>query len=169
MTHDQAQRPRDYGGWRRRRSIGLWGLGTGGTFTVLAALMALILVAAADIKALVYVAPPVLAIGAISLARINGEPIAVRAVRRVRWWHATSRKYNRYRAAVIREHSAGFQLPGVLAPTALVDAEDGYGGRYGVGRPRPGWRTGPTPTPGSRTGAAGCPPSATSRCCGGSP
>src|SRR5260370_12025151 len=63
---------------------------------------------------------------------MNGEPIAVRAVRRVRWWHATSRKYNRYRAAVIREHSAGFQLPGVLAPTALVDAEDGYGGRYGV-------------------------------------
>ena len=30
------------------------------------------------------------------------------------------------------EHSPRFQLPGVLAPLTLLDAEDGYGGRYGI-------------------------------------
>ncbi len=31
MLQEQAHRPRDYGGWRRRRGIGMWGLGTIGT------------------------------------------------------------------------------------------------------------------------------------------
>ena len=61
MPQEQPQRPRDYGGWRRRRGIGLWGLGTAGTFAVLAAVLVLILVSAVDVSALVYVAPPVLA------------------------------------------------------------------------------------------------------------
>src|SRR6202034_3375044 len=33
---------------------------------------------------------------------------------------------------VVAEHSPAWQLPGVLAPLALLDAEDGYGGRYGL-------------------------------------
>jgi hypothetical protein len=132
MSHDQAQRSRDYGGWRRRRGIGLWGLGTGGTFTALAALMAVIVVAAADPAVLIYVAPPLAVAAALGLARINGEPLALKAVRRVRWWHGTRRNYTKYRAGVVRELPTAFQLPGVLAPATLVDAEDGYGGRYGV-------------------------------------
>ena len=31
MSYDQPQQPRDYGGWRRRRGIGLFGLGAAGT------------------------------------------------------------------------------------------------------------------------------------------
>ena len=30
------------------------------------------------------------------------------------------------------EQSPAFQMPGVLAPLTLLDAEDGYGGRYGI-------------------------------------
>ena len=132
MSYDQAQGPRDYGGWRRRRGIGLFGLGAAGTAAVLAALLVLIIVAAADAAALLYVAPPVLAAGGLGLARVGGEPLAWAALRRLRWRHARTRDYTRYRVAVVAEHSPAYQLPGVLAPLALLDAEDGYGGRYGI-------------------------------------
>ena len=132
MSYDQPQQPRDYGGWRRRRGIGLFGLGAAGTAGVLAALLALIVTAAADPVALLYVAPPVLAGGGLALARVNGEPLALAALRRARWRYAASRDYTGYRADVVAGHSPAFPLPGVLAPLALLDAEDGYGGRYGI-------------------------------------
>src|SRR5712691_3316316 len=131
MVPDQA-RARDYGGWRRRRGIGLWGLGAAGTLAVLAAAMLVILVAAADVRALVFVAPPVVIAVGVGVAKVSGEPVALRAVRWLRWWHASARGYTRYQAAVVAEHAAGFTLPGVLAPIALLSAEDGYGGRYGI-------------------------------------
>ena len=132
MTQQQAQPPRDYGGWRRRRGIGLLGLGTAGTFTVLGVLVIVILVAAVHVAALVYVVPPVIVAGALGLARIGGQPVALAALMRLRWWYGSARQYSKYRAGVVREHSPAFALPGVLASTALLDAEDGYGGRYGI-------------------------------------
>jgi hypothetical protein len=132
MSGDQEQEPRNYGGWRLRRGIGLFGLGAGGTVAVLAALLVLIIVAAASPAALLYVAPPVLACGGVGLARVGGEPLALAVLRRVRWRYALSREYTRYRVAVAAEHSPAWRLPGVLAPLALLDAEDGYGGRYGL-------------------------------------
>ncbi len=133
MVQEQsAARPRDYGGWRRRRSIGLWGLGTAGTFAVLAAALTLVVVAAVDVRALVYAGPPVLIAAGAGLARIGGEPLALRVLRRVRWQVASARGYTRYRVDVVTEHLGGFTLPGVLASAALLSAEDGYGGRYGI-------------------------------------
>ena len=132
MTDYDDRGPRDYGGWRRRRGIGLFGLGAAGTLGVLGALLALIVTATADAAALLYVAPPVLVLGGLSLTRIGGEPLALAAVRRLRWWHGAMRNYTRYRVAVVAEHSPAFPMPGVLAPLTLLDAEDGYGGRYGI-------------------------------------
>ena len=132
MSDDQAQAPRDYGGWRLRRGIGLFGLGMGGTIAMLAALLVLIITAAASPAALLYVAPPLLAGGGIGLARAGGEPLALAALRRARWRYASSRDWTRYRVAVVAEHSPAWRLPGVLAPLALLDAEDGYGGRYAL-------------------------------------
>ena len=139
MSAGQAQAPRDYGGWRLRRGIGLFGLGLGGTAAGLGALLMLIIVAAVDARALLYVAPPLLAGGGIGLARVGGEPLALAALRRARWRYASSRDWTRYRVAVVAEHSPAWRLPGVLAPLALLDAEDGYGGRYGIvaGPPQP--------------------------------
>ena len=54
------------------------------------------------------------------------------ALRRLRWQYGSARNYTAYRAAVVAGHSPGFQMPGVLAPLTLLDAEDGYGGRYGI-------------------------------------
>src|SRR6266851_9863511 len=132
MLQEQARRPRDYGGWRRQRGIGLWGLGTTGTFAVLATTVVVILVAAIDVRALIYVAPPVAVTAAIRLARVSGEPLALKALRRLRWQLASARGYTKYRVGVVTEHPNGFSLPGVLAPAALLSAEDGYGGRYGL-------------------------------------
>jgi hypothetical protein len=132
MSGHETHRPRDYGGWRRRRGIGLFGLGAPGTLAVLGALLALIITAAADADMLVYVAPPVLAAGGLGLTRIGGEPLALAAVRRLRWWHGSARSYTRYRAAVVAERVPEFPMPGVLAPLTLLDAEDGSGGRYGI-------------------------------------
>jgi hypothetical protein len=132
ISDDQAHAPRDYGGWRLRRGIGLFGLGAAGTVAVLAALLVLIIVAAADPAALLYVAPPVLAGGGAGLARVGGVPLALAVLRRARWRYASAREFTRYRVPVVAEHSPAFRLPGVLAPLALLDAEDGYGGRYGI-------------------------------------
>jgi hypothetical protein len=130
--YDQAPEPRSYGGWRRRRGVGLFGLGPAATAAVLAALLVLIIVAAADSAALLYAGPPVLAACGVGLARAGGEPLALAALRLLRWRHALRRDYTRYRAAVVAEHSPRYRLPGVLAPLTLLDAEDGCGGRYGI-------------------------------------
>ena len=82
MNDQDTPGPRDYGGWRRRRGIGLFGLGATGTLAVLGALLAMITVATADAAALLYVAPPLLLAGGLGLARIGGEPLALAAVRR---------------------------------------------------------------------------------------
>ena len=132
MPEEEVRRPRDYGGWRRRRGIGLWGLGASGTFAALAAPVVVILVAAVDVRALIYVGPPVLVTAGLGLARVGGEPVALKVLRRLRWSCASARGYTKYRASVVTEHSGGFTLPGVLAPAALLSAEDGYGGRYGL-------------------------------------
>ena len=132
MLQEQAGQARDYGGWRRRRGIGLWGLGAGGTFTVLAVAAVLIGLAALDARALAFAGPPVVAAGGLGLARVGGEPLLLAGIRRVRWWHASARGYTRYQALVVAERAGGFTLPGVLASAALLSAEDGYGGRYGL-------------------------------------
>ena len=132
MSYDRTQAPRDYGGWRRRRGIGLFGLGATGTLAVLGALLVLIIVAAASPAALLYAGPPVLAAGGLGLARAGGEPLALAALRRMRWRYAGTRGYTRYRAGVVAQHSPACQMPGVLAPLELLDCEDGYGGRYGI-------------------------------------
>jgi hypothetical protein len=132
MSYHDTNVPRDYGGWRRRRGIGMFGFGAAGTAAVLGALLVLIIVATADAAALLYVAPPVLLAGGLGLARVGGEPLALAALRRLRWQYGSARNYTAYRAAVVAGHSPGFQMPGVLAPLTLLDAEDGYGGRYGI-------------------------------------
>ena len=127
-----AARPRTYGGWRRRRSIGLLGLGTTATVCLLGGVLVLLVLGAISLTALLYVAPPVLVAAGLSLLRFDDTAVAVHVVRRVRWWHASSRGYTKYRAGVVVEHPRAFQLPGVLAPMRLLDAEDGAGGRYGL-------------------------------------
>ena len=128
----QTSGPRTYGGWRRRRSIGLLGLGTTGTLILLGAAVIVVISAAISLTVLAYAAPPIIIVGGLSLIRVGGIPLGQVALQRLRWWRATARGYTSHRAGVVLQHPRAFQLPGVLASTALLSAEDGYGGRYGL-------------------------------------
>ncbi|MEV3924609.1 SCO6880 family protein [Actinomadura coerulea] len=128
MEHDI----RTYGGWRRRQGIGLLGLDTTSTFIALGTAMLLVLTAATAPRLLVYLLPPALISGALSLVRVGGVPLACVVLARCRWRWGVWRGHTRYRAGVVIDHPRAFQLPGVLAPLTLLSAEDGYCGRYGI-------------------------------------
>ena len=131
MSGQQAA-PRTYGGWRRRRPVGLFGLGPAGTMMLLGAVTGVLALVAVSPRLALYAAPPVLAVAGLSLARVQGVPLATATAIRVRWWRAVRRDWASYRAGIIVPHPRAWQLPGVLAPTMLVSAEDADGGRYGL-------------------------------------
>lgn len=127
---------RSYGGWRRTRSVGLLGLGTAGTLVLLGCCAALLLLAALSLKTLLYIGPPAVLAGAAALIRIRGVALGQLALQRLRWHHGTRAGYTGYRAEVVFRHTGTLQLPGTLAATELLSAEDGYGRRYGLVRDR---------------------------------
>jgi hypothetical protein len=130
MTSDHHVRT--YGGWRRSRGIGLLGLGPAATFVLLGCFAALVLVAAFSLRLLIYAAPPAALAGAAALIRVGGVPLGQLAVQRLRWWHGTHAGHTSYRAEVVQQHTGILQLPGTLAATDLLSAEDGQGGQYGL-------------------------------------
>jgi len=112
--------------------MGLLGFGPAGTLVLLGVVIAVLATVTISPRAALYVAPPLAAGTGVSLVRVRGMPLATAALIRARWHLATARDRTRYRAGIIVAHPRAFQLPGVLAPTALVSAEDGLGGRYGL-------------------------------------
>lgn len=126
------QAPRTYGGWRRSRGIGFFGLGMGGTLVLLGAILVMVIVVQISPQMLLWVGPPALIVASSVLVRINGEPAGMVIVQRVRWILGSIRGHHRYKAGVITDHPHAFQLPGVLAPLRLLSAHDGLGGSYGV-------------------------------------
>ncbi|MEU8309851.1 SCO6880 family protein [Actinomadura sp. NPDC048955] len=132
MSTTSRTEPRTYGGWRRRRAIGLLGLGTGGTLALMGALVLVIVSGAVSLHALLVAGPCALVVGALTVVRVHGVPLGQLALQHSRWWYAAKRGYTKYTAGVVIDHPRAFQLPGVLAPTTLLSAEDGLGGRYGL-------------------------------------
>ena len=122
---------RTYGGWRRSRGMGLFGLGPTQTLLVLGAITALILAGTINVTVLVVAAGPCLVTLGLILARWDGVPLAVGIVRRVRWLSGVTRNRTRYRSGPMVDGEHVWQLPGVLAATTVVSAAD-PGGAYGV-------------------------------------
>jgi hypothetical protein len=123
---------RTYGGWRRKRSIGLLGLGFTSTLVLLGCLIVLMLVAFIDQRYASYMVPPLVVVFALALIPVQGGSLLSFVLTRVRWWWATVRGRTRYRAGAPPGRPRAFQLPGVLAPVTLLSAEDGRGGRFGI-------------------------------------
>ncbi|WP_433501743.1 SCO6880 family protein (plasmid) [Sphaerimonospora sp. CA-214678] len=118
--------PRTYGGWRRRRGIGLFGMGVGVTFALLGVVVALLVAAAVSPRALVYLVPPLLMAALLGLAPAGATPLAGVLLVRWRWWYGTRRDLTRFRS------EPHLELPGVLAPTVPLSMMDGYGRPYGL-------------------------------------
>jgi hypothetical protein len=123
---------RTYGGWRRSRGMGLFGLGPVASAVVLGGVLSLITAAAFSLGAALILAVPVGLLIAASLIRWDGVPLSHALVERARWAVGMMRGYPSWRGGVVVEHPRAWQLPGVLAPTELVTADDGLGGTYGV-------------------------------------
>jgi hypothetical protein len=132
MTGPGHEPPRTYGGWRRSRGIGLLGFGPAATFTLLGALTILLVIAAVSARLLEYAAPPAILAGAAGLIRPGGVPLIQLAVQRLRWQYGTLTGRTDYQAAAVLRHAGVLTLPGTLAATELLSADDGYGGRYGL-------------------------------------
>lgn len=127
-----AAGPRTYGGWRKRRPMGLLGFGPIGTAVILGAVILVLGTLTLSPRLGLYVAPPVVAGIGVSLIRVGGMPVVTWVMIRVRWHAAAARNWTTYRAGTVSTLPGTVRMPGVLAGTALVDAEDGRGSRYGL-------------------------------------
>ena len=134
MTTTSPQRieHRTYGGWRLARGIGLLGLGLVETLVVLGIVLVVLIAAAFSLLLAAIVAVPSVLVIASLLLRVGGVSIAHALIGRIRWWVGVWRGQDSYRAGIVIDHPRAFQLPGVLAPLALISAEDGFGGTYGL-------------------------------------
>jgi hypothetical protein len=131
-AQNTAAGPRTYGGWRRNKPMGLLGFGPVGTGILLAAAIAVLGTATLSPHLIEYVVPPVIAGAGVSLIRVGGMPAGTWAWIRVRWQVAAAKDWTTYRAGTVYPLPGTVHMPGVLAATALVDAEDGRGGRFGL-------------------------------------
>ncbi|NAZ81037.1 hypothetical protein GTR02_04305 [Kineococcus sp. R8] len=127
---------RTYGGWRRTRGIGLFGLGATATLIVLGCAVVPLLGLAIDVRTGLTLAVPCALVTLVTCARIDGVPFSHLVIRRCQWRWAVARGYTSLRAGVVSDHPSAWQLPGVLAPTELLSVEDGRGGRFGLVRDR---------------------------------
>lgn len=83
-------------------------------------------------RLLAFVAPLFAVLGGLALVRVGGESAALAGLHRLRWRYATARGFTRYRLSIAAEQPGWFSLPGVLAPAALLSAEDAFGGSFGI-------------------------------------
>jgi hypothetical protein len=122
---------RTYGGWRRSRGMGLFGLGPAQTFAVLAAVTTLIIAGSMGLTALAVAAVPCVLLVAGLLMRWDGVTLSAAIAQRVRWLVGSTRGYTSYRSGVMVAGEHAWQLPGVLAPTTLLTVADDTGD-YGL-------------------------------------
>lgn len=135
MTLDtgSAHTVRTYGGWRRARGIGLFGLGPAGSVVVLACIVGPLLLASTRLSLGVLALPPAGVVALLTLARLDDLTLAEIVARRLRWAWAVHRGWTTYRADTVVEHARAWDLPGVLAPTRLLTCRPGAGAGSGAG------------------------------------
>ncbi|MEV0650087.1 SCO6880 family protein [Phytomonospora sp. NPDC050363] len=122
---------RTYGGWRRSRGIGLFGLEQFQTVLVLAALTALLITVSVALPALIVVGPIAAIVLVLAIARWDGVTLVSMGRQRMRWLLGTSKGHHRYAGGLAGNGQHPWELPGVLAATHVVTASDASG-EFGV-------------------------------------
>jgi hypothetical protein len=129
----QAMRQiRTYGGWRRARSMGMFGLGPGASILVLGAITLPLFASPFGMSAFLVAAGPSAVVLAALLLRFDGVPIIHVLTRRWRWLVGAGRAQASYQLQVVADPRQARPLPGVLAPTRLLPVTDPGGGDFGV-------------------------------------
>ena len=125
---------RSYGGWRVSRSVGIGSLDTRQSVMALGGVLAPIVAAFLGglIPALVA-AVPGLVLVVLAVLRRDGVLVLDLAAARIRWQIASWRGQTLYRGQILAAYPQVLDLPGVLAPTRLLEAkEPGRSGRVGI-------------------------------------
>jgi hypothetical protein len=136
MTVTSAQPSRSavrtYGGWRKARGIGLFGIGPVGTVVVLGCIVVPMLLASVRLSIGAAALPAATLVAALTIARFDDMTLAQVVGRRLRWAWAVRRGWTTYRADTLVERPDAWDLPGVLASTRLLSAANGRGGTFGL-------------------------------------
>ncbi|MFI5959744.1 SCO6880 family protein [Cryptosporangium sp. NPDC051539] len=127
MSSEPAASARTYGGWRRSRSMGLWGLGPAHTLVVLGAILAVVAAGSISAAAMAVAAVPATGVVALLVARWNGTPLLSALSQQLRWAWGQARGRTSYRAGVTADGPHAWMLPGVLAATELLAVDDAAG------------------------------------------
>jgi hypothetical protein len=124
---------RTYGGWRRSRSLGVGNLDGRQTAVVLTSVVVPLLVfsIAGVLPGLVLGAVGLVAVPTVLIKR-DGVLVTDLLMAWVGWQRARMRGETSYRGAVFQPYPRALDLPGVLAPTTLMDVEDPGRGRVGL-------------------------------------
>ncbi|MEV4116960.1 SCO6880 family protein [Nonomuraea sp. NPDC049695] len=122
-----------YGGWRRSRSLGMGSLDTRQTVMLLTAVLVPLLAGLVfGVQVAVLLAPAGLLVAVLAVARRGGVLVLDAGLAWVRWRWADWRTQTIVLGQMVTPMPERWDLPGVLAPTRLLDVEDPGRGRIGV-------------------------------------
>jgi hypothetical protein len=128
MTTSSSERQiRTYGGWRRARGMGLFGLGPAGTAAVPGCVMVPLCAAAASPALGAALALPAAVVALLTLLRVNDASVAALLARRFCWSWVVATGRTSFRGQL--QHGGGWSLPPALSSMELLSVEEG---RFGL-------------------------------------
>jgi hypothetical protein len=133
MSSSSAAAARMYGGWRRAKGLGIGGLGPSQTVIVVGAMLVPIgIVNLNGLRSLLFSLPVSMTVITVTVWQRHGVPLLDLAVAWARWTWGAWRGETTYRGLALA-HPQGLDLPGVLAPTALLKVTDPLNAGRSVG------------------------------------
>jgi hypothetical protein len=126
---------RTYGNWRKPVSPGIGRLGMLGTLILMAGMTVGVVVTlfAGLLGGLVVTAVMAVVVGPLFIQDRHGRTAMQRATARWAWWRGRGAGWHLYRSGPLGLQAHGAcRLPGLLAQSRLVEAEDGWGRRFGM-------------------------------------
>ncbi|GAA2148873.1 SCO6880 family protein [Actinomadura napierensis] len=127
-ARDQAERT--YGNWRKPRTPGIGKLGLLGTLILMGGMAATVIsmMFFGIIPALVVAVAVVVVLTPLVVQDRHGRTALQAATARIAWWRGRSGGQHLYRSGPLGIAARGsYRLPGLLAASKVVDAQDSYG------------------------------------------
>lgn len=128
-----SEQARTYGGWRRSRAMGLGKLDPRQTLVVTAsAMLPMVAMMIGQMLIALLLAVAGVFVSALVVVQRNGVVVLDAVLAWARWQLADQRGQTSFRGQFLAEVPRSHDLPGILAPTTLLDAEIPGRGRGGI-------------------------------------